>query len=81
MLASPLSSIGTGSLEPEKKGLVARLKGTLLKGAGALVLAFVAYHMARSAFRTIAFWVVTPVLGVAAFKAWGFIKKAGKKGR
>ena len=83
MLASPLHPLGgtVGSLEPEKKGFVARAKGLLLKGVGALVLTFVAYHMARSAFRTIAFWMVTPVLGVAAFKTWRFFKQAGKKER
>ena len=40
---------------------------------------FVAYHVALSALRTLVFWLVTPVLGVAAFYAWRVFRSSKKE--
>ncbi|MGB1604782.1 MAG: hypothetical protein ACPIOQ_69260 [Promethearchaeia archaeon] len=69
----------TGSLDPEPKGFLQRVKGGLVKGAGAVLLMFVTYHVAVGALRAVVFWLVTPVLGAAAFFAWRFFKSGNKK--
>ena len=52
---------------------MAKAKGALFKGVGALLLLFIAYHAAVGVLRTVVFWAVTPVLGVAAFYIWRLV--------
>ena len=52
------------NIEPDPpKGLMDRAKGMALKGGTALLLAFIAYHVAFSALKAIGFWIGSAALG------------------
>ena len=59
---------------PKPKGFVARIKGTALKAGGVLLVAFIAYHVALGALKTVVFWICSGVLAWSAFFAWKFFK-------
>ena len=44
-----------------------------------MLLMFVTYHVAVGALHAVVFWLVTPVLGAAAFFAWRFFKSGNEK--
>ena len=71
--------IRAGSMEPEPKGFLQRAQGMAIKGTGALLLLFIAYHVALGALRTIGFWVGSGILGAAAFFAWRMLKGSKKE--
>jgi hypothetical protein len=61
-LAAPTP--GNMNIEPDPpKGLMDRAKGMALKGGTALLLAFIAYHVAFSALKAIGFWIGSAALG------------------
>jgi hypothetical protein len=68
------TSLRAGGIEPAPKGFVARIKGAALKAGGVLLLAFIAYHVALGALKTIAFWICTAGLAGGAFYAWNLFK-------
>ena len=72
--AKKLISLRAGSMEPAPKGFAARIKGTALKAGGVILLAFIAYHVALGALKTVVFWICSGVLAWSAFFAWNFFK-------
>jgi hypothetical protein len=79
--AEKLISLRAGSMEPTPKGFVARIKGKALKAGGVMLLAFIAYHVALGAFKTVVFWICSGMLAWSAFFTWNFFKGRKRLGK
>uniref|UniRef100_A0A7S0QMR4 Uncharacterized protein n=1 Tax=Cryptomonas curvata TaxID=233186 RepID=A0A7S0QMR4_9CRYP len=78
--AKKLTPLRAGSMEPAPKGFAARIKGVALKAGGVSLLAFIAYHVALGALKTVVFWICSGLLAWSAFFAWNFFKGRKRSG-
>lgn len=75
------SSLRAGKIEPGQKGFVARAQGLALRCGGVALLAFIAYHIALGALKTVVFWICSGALAWSAFIAWKFFKGRKPSGK